>query len=91
MQTSLSIFSAYELWFKQILVEIDSVREIFIGREFMLQVLAKTEGAEAGEKPKGLVHVLDERRMLEVIKQMQRIHLIMKVCSQKDSFQNMPK
>ncbi len=26
---SASFFSAYELWFKQILVEIDSVRELF--------------------------------------------------------------
>ena len=60
------------------MTELDSVREIFIGREIMLKMVANTtENDGDGMVPGG--HVLDERRMLEVIKQMQRIHKIMKV------------
>ena len=32
-------FSAYEIWFKQILYEIDSVRELFLGKANMQQIL----------------------------------------------------
>ncbi|XP_076067447.1 tryptophan 2,3-dioxygenase vermilion [Oratosquilla oratoria] len=50
------IHQAYELWFKQIIYEIDSVREFFGASE------------------------LDEHRMLEVVKRMQRVTLILKLC-----------
>lgn len=56
--------AAYELWFKQILFEIDSIRELFIGRE----CLAHFKGG----------NILDERRMLEIIKRMHRCCKIMK-------------
>lgn len=50
------IHQAYELWFKQIIYEIDSVREIFSQNE------------------------VDEHKMLEIVKRMQRVTLILKLC-----------
>ncbi|XP_064087527.1 tryptophan 2,3-dioxygenase-like [Macrobrachium nipponense] len=50
------IHQAYELWFKQIIYEIDSVREIFSKEE------------------------VDEHKMLEIVKRMQRVTLILKLC-----------
>lgn len=50
------IHQAYELWFKQIIYEIDSVREIFSQEE------------------------VDEHKMLEIVKRMQRVTLILKLC-----------
>lgn len=50
------IHQVYELWFKQIIFEIDSVREIFSAEE------------------------VDEHKMLEIVKRMQRVTLILKLC-----------
>jgi len=50
------IHQAYELWFKQIIYEIDSVREIFSMEE------------------------VDERKMLEIVKRINRVTIILKLC-----------
>lgn len=50
------VHQAYELWFKQIIFEIDSVRAIFSEDE------------------------VNEHKMLEIIKCMQRVVLILKLC-----------
>lgn len=50
------VHQAYELWFKQVIYEIDSVREIFSQEE------------------------VDEHKMLEIVKRMQRVTLILKLC-----------
>jgi len=42
-----NFFPAYELWFKQILFEVDSIREMFVQEEMdercMLEILKRTQ------------------------------------------------
>ena len=66
------IFStAYELWFKQIIYEIDSIREIFMGSEklqqFSLMSLNTSRKDSLEEKPASSV---DERVMLDINKRL---------------------
>ena len=79
---SINNFSAYELWFKQILYEIDSVRDIFIGRENLMKVFENLKMNE--DEAKGNEEfVVDERRMLEIVTRISRCVKIMKerICS----------
>ena len=86
-QSSFSSSPAYELWFKQVLYEIDSVRDLFLGREHLLKLFgpdcnknAEDDGEEEEGKGLGLERgILDERRMLEIIKRMDRVKMILKV------------
>jgi len=69
---------AYELWFKQILYEIDSVRDIFIGRENLMKVFENLKMNE--DEAKGNEEfVVDERRMLEIVTRISRCVKIMKI------------
>ena len=82
---------AYELWFKQILYEVDSVREIFLGAEKLHSI--EEEGLSNGSKEhfpssKKLGDDLvggpkygdvDENRMLEIMNRMNRVAMILKV------------
>ena len=63
-----NFFSAYELWFKQCLYEIDSIREIFMGGEKIQQFIDAT--SENGTENYGIV---DERKMLEINKRLSRV------------------
>ena len=59
------LFSAYELWFKQIIYEIDSIRDIFMGSEKLQQFSLMSLTAET-LKPEA--PSLDERVMLDINK-----------------------
>ena len=63
----LCIFSAYELWFKQIIYEIDSIREIFMGSEKLQQFSLMSLTDSQGELKTGIASV-DERVMLDINK-----------------------
>ena len=89
------IISAYELWFKQILFEIDSVREIFLGIEQESKRMEKEDcsanspvtAGSPKRKPTDLIRLaqtlpdapVDESKMLEIINRMQRVAMILKV------------
>ena len=102
------IHQAYELWFKQILYEVDSVRDLFMGKETLeehfgdsapaattvgsapsfsaLRAMAATlPGGGPKRTPRDrrdslyTSQMLDERRMLEIIKRMGRVVMILKV------------
>ena len=82
MDYSINNLSAYELWFKQILYEIDSVRDIFIGRETLMKVYENLKMNE--DEAKGNEEfVVDERKMLEIVTRINRCVKIMKerICS----------
>ncbi|TRY73180.1 hypothetical protein TCAL_08175 [Tigriopus californicus] len=64
------VHQTYELWFKQILFEVDSVRDLFMGGEKIMKSLQTKTTVAA---------VLDERRMLEIIKRMHRVVMILKL------------
>ena len=85
------LLTAYELWFKQILYEVDSVREIFMGalklnpneEQIMTNGSAEsstdkvTLGKESHVGPK--YREVDESRMLEIMNRMNRVVMILKV------------
>ena len=85
------LMTAYELWFKQILYEVDSVREIFMGalklkpNEEQNMTNGSTEsstekltlGKESRVGPK--YREVDESRMLEIMNRMNRVVMILKV------------
>ena len=82
---------AYELWFKQILYEVDSVREIFLGVEKLHSI--QEEGLSdkskdvfpSSQKLRPDVVIgpkyadVDENRMLEIMNRMNRVAMILKV------------
>ena len=85
--------SAYELWFKQILYEVDSVREIFMGDEKLHSIAEESmsNGSDLdldrmnlskdfNEGPK--YGNLNEGRMLEIMNRMNRVVMILKVIKQ---------
>ena len=84
---------AYELWFKQILYEVDSVREIFMGDEKLHSIAEESmsNGSDLdldrmslakdfNEGPK--YGNLNEGRMLEIMNRMNRVVMILKVIKQ---------
>lgn len=68
-------FSAYELWFKQVIYEVDTIREIFLGNETLQKFVAKI----TGENDVDDEMVVDERKMLEINKRLSRIVMILKL------------
>ena len=69
MFTIFVYFLAYELWFKQCLYEIDSIREIFMGGEKIQQFIEATN--ESNRKDN--YGIVDERKMLEINKRLSRV------------------
>jgi len=74
------VHQTYELWFKQIIYEIDSIREIFMGSEklqqFSLMSLNTSRKDSLEEKPASSV---DERVMLDINKRLARVVMILKL------------
>ena len=71
------IFTAYELWFKQIIFELDSVRALFSNDE---KYREQQHGQlHHGEKNMYGSEAMDESRTLEILKRLNRIVLILKV------------
>lgn len=66
---------AYELWFKQIIYELDSVRSLFSSDSNIYNTTNHTSTIQNGPS-----HVLNESRTLEILKRLNRIVLILKVC-----------
>lgn len=66
---------AYELWFKQIIYELDSVRRLFRS-----EIEISSNGNDNSTKNNNPNHqTLDESRTLEILKRLNRIVLILKV------------
>ena len=77
---------AYELWFKQILFEIDSVRDMFMSSETLPNISEETveeEASEAAATPSNepRYKAVDENNMLEILNRMNRVVKILKVRS----------
>ena len=81
----MGFFLAYELWFKQVLFEIDSVRNFFMGREEKVPESPPPtveDPHDTAENPQGNTvefPVVDENKMLKIINRMQRVSMILKV------------
>lgn len=81
------IFIAYELWFKQIIYELDSVRALFNSEPSNRGTLNGTSNCHTSILQKNRIsEVLDESRTLEILKRLNRIVLILKVSKIKISF-----
>jgi len=70
------VHQTYELWFKQIIYEIDSIRDIFMGSEKLQQFSLMSLTAET-LKPEA--PSLDERVMLDINKRLSRVVMILKL------------
>lgn len=70
---------AYELWFKQIIYELDSVRVLFNSDPHGYDSLNGTSNNHAAVQKNRLPQVLNESRTLEILKRLNRIVLILKV------------
>ena len=70
--------TAYELWFKQIIYELDSVRGLFNSEPSDHDLNGTTNNHTAVPKSR-ISQVLDETRTLEILKRLNRIVLILKV------------
>lgn len=72
--------SAYELWFKQIIFEVDSVRALF---SYNVHDNAHnddpTNDRSASDQRNEASHVLNESKTLEILRRLNRIVLILKV------------
>lgn len=73
------IFIAYELWFKQIIYELDSVRALFNSEPSNFGALNGTSNFHTSIQKNRISEVLDESRTLEILKRLNRIVLILKV------------
>jgi tryptophan 2,3-dioxygenase len=71
------LISAYELWFKQIIFELDSVRALFSNEEKLHEKYAQARSRN--EKMSHSSEAIDETRTLEILKRLNRIVLILKV------------
>ncbi|XP_015190735.1 PREDICTED: tryptophan 2,3-dioxygenase [Polistes dominula] len=65
---------AYELWFKQIIYELDSVRSLFCSDSNIYNATNHSSTIQNGPS-----HVLNESRTLEILKRLNRIVLILKL------------
>ncbi|XP_014612705.1 PREDICTED: tryptophan 2,3-dioxygenase isoform X2 [Polistes canadensis] len=65
---------AYELWFKQIIYELDSVRSLFSSDSNIYNITNHTSTIQNGPS-----HVLNESKTLEILKRLNRIVLILKL------------
>lgn len=75
------IFIAYELWFKQIIFELDSVRALFSSESTACNASngSSNKHSAINEKNKAS-YILNESKTLEILKRLNRIVLILKVC-----------
>uniref|UniRef100_V9IHY8 Tryptophan 2,3-dioxygenase n=1 Tax=Apis cerana TaxID=7461 RepID=V9IHY8_APICE len=69
---------AYELWFKQIIYELDSVRALFNSEPSNFGALNGTSNCHTSIQKNRISEVLDESRTLEILKRLNRIVLILK-------------
>ncbi|KAJ8668711.1 hypothetical protein QAD02_010374 [Eretmocerus hayati] len=67
---------AYELWFKQIIYELDSVRALFQNDEIRHDKYVQTSSQNGGDAG---TEAIDESRTLEILKRLHRIVLILKL------------
>ncbi|XP_076760529.1 tryptophan 2,3-dioxygenase vermilion [Xylocopa sonorina] len=70
---------AYELWFKQIIYELDSVRALFNSDSNSYESLNGTSNNHHGVQKNWVPPVLNESRTLEILKRLNRIVLILKL------------
>lgn len=81
---ALRLVAAYELWFKQIIFELDSVRTLFSSESNNRNWSSNNHSA--ANQNNGISHVLNESKTLEILKRLNRIVLILKVRSKKNDF-----
>ncbi|KAL6258987.1 hypothetical protein P5V15_008909 [Pogonomyrmex californicus] len=71
---------AYELWFKQIIFELDSVRALFNSESNDCNVSNGSPNDHLiTNRSNGIFHVLNESKTLEILKRLNRIVLILKL------------
>ncbi|XP_011646889.1 tryptophan 2,3-dioxygenase isoform X1 [Pogonomyrmex barbatus] len=71
---------AYELWFKQIIFELDSVRALFNSESNDCNVSNGSPNDHLiTNRSNGMFHVLNESKTLEILKRLNRIVLILKL------------
>ncbi|XP_011684586.1 PREDICTED: tryptophan 2,3-dioxygenase [Wasmannia auropunctata] len=71
---------AYELWFKQIIFELDSVRALFSSESDNFNVPnGSSNDHSAANQSNGISKVLNESKTLEILKRLNRIVLILKL------------
>ncbi|EFN84120.1 Tryptophan 2,3-dioxygenase [Harpegnathos saltator] len=68
---------AYELWFKQIIFELDSVRALFSSENSA--TCNGSSNDHSAKRDNGVSHVLNESKTLEILKRLNRIVLILKL------------
>ena len=75
------VHQTYELWFKQIIYEIDSIRDTFLGSERLQEIALMTlngdEKAKKAMQDQGMM--VDENKMLEINKRLSRVVMILKL------------
>ncbi|XP_012236013.1 tryptophan 2,3-dioxygenase isoform X1 [Linepithema humile] len=67
---------AYELWFKQIIFELDSVRALFNSES---NTYNASNDHSTASQDNGVSHILNETKTLEILKRLNRIVLILKL------------
>ena len=70
---------AYELWFKQIIYELDSVRALFNSESNGYDFLNGTSNNRPAIQKNRVPQILNESRTLEILKRLNRIVLILKL------------
>lgn len=70
--------TAYELWFKQIIYELDSVRKLFNSEAENIENNINDNSSDDSKKSVNYQR-LDESQTLEILKRLNRIVLILKV------------
>ncbi|XP_076676391.1 tryptophan 2,3-dioxygenase vermilion isoform X1 [Andrena cerasifolii] len=70
---------AYELWFKQIIYELDSVRALFNPEQSSYDSMNGTANNRSAVQKSRLCQVLNESRTLEILRRLNRIVLILKL------------
>ncbi|XP_066599386.1 tryptophan 2,3-dioxygenase [Prorops nasuta] len=70
---------AYELWFKQIIYELDSVRELFSCEKIGYESTTRNSSSGSSSSRNGLPRYLNETKTLEILKRLNRIVLILKL------------
>ena len=76
------VHQTYELWFKQIIYEIDSIRDTFLGSEKLQEIAMAMMALNGDEKAKALQDqgmMVDENKMLEINKRLSRVVMILKL------------
>lgn len=70
---------AYELWFKQIIYELDSVRALFSSEQSAYETPNGTTNDRTSIQKNRAAQILNETRTLEIVKRLNRIVLILKL------------